>query len=80
MRGDFFEFEPTFKLLISGNYKPQLPSVDPAMRRRFNSIPLTATFAPEEIDRELRDVNSRESGPESSSGRSMAAKSFSGKG
>jgi putative DNA primase/helicase len=56
MRGDFFEFEPTFKLLISGNYKPQLRSVDPAMRRRFNLIPFTATFAPNEIDRELRDV------------------------
>jgi putative DNA primase/helicase len=56
MRGDFFEFEPTFKLLISGNYKPQLRSVDPAMRRRFNLIPFTATFSSEEIDRELRDV------------------------
>ena len=26
------------------------------MRRRFNLIPFTATFAPDEIDRELRDI------------------------
>lgn len=55
MRGDFFDFEPTFKLLLAGNTKPQLRSVDPAMRRRFNLIPFTASLSAEEVDRELRD-------------------------
>jgi putative DNA primase/helicase len=56
MRGDFFDFEPTFKLLLSGNTKPGLRSVDPAMRRRFNLIPFTASLSAEEVDRDLRDV------------------------
>ena len=41
MRQDFFTFEPTFKLVIAGNHKPNLRSVDAAMRRRFNIIPFT---------------------------------------
>ncbi|HUO59527.1 MAG TPA: phage/plasmid primase, P4 family [Candidatus Acidoferrales bacterium] len=56
MRQDFFEFTPRFKLVVTGNTKPGLRVVDPAMRRRFNLIPFTATFAPDEIDRELRDI------------------------
>src|ERR1700722_4692796 len=35
MRGDFFDFKPTHKLLISGNHKPSLRNVDEAIRRRF---------------------------------------------
>jgi putative DNA primase/helicase len=36
MRQDFFEFLPQFKLIIAGNHKPGLRSVDEAIRRRFN--------------------------------------------
>jgi putative DNA primase/helicase len=39
MRKDFFTFAPTFKVLIAGNHKPNLRSVDDAHRRRFNIIP-----------------------------------------
>jgi putative DNA primase/helicase len=39
MRGDFFEFDPKFKLCIVGNHKPQFRTVDDALRRRFNLIP-----------------------------------------
>jgi putative DNA primase/helicase len=39
MRQDFFEFDPTFKLVIVGNHKPILHNVDEAARRRFNIIP-----------------------------------------
>ena len=46
MRQDFFEFAPQFKLLIAGNHKPGLRSVDEAMRRRFNLIPFTITIPP----------------------------------
>jgi putative DNA primase/helicase len=41
MRKDEFEFLPTLKLLIIGNHKPVLHSVDDAMRRRFNIVPFT---------------------------------------
>jgi putative DNA primase/helicase len=39
MRQDNFSFKPEFTLIIVGNYKPALASVDEAMRRRVNIIP-----------------------------------------
>jgi putative DNA primase/helicase len=39
MRQDFFEFQPVFKLIISGNSKPELTHVDDAMRRRVVIVP-----------------------------------------
>jgi putative DNA primase/helicase len=53
MRQDLFEFTPQLKLLITGNHKPGLRSVDEAMRRRFNLIPFTVTIPPEERDPDL---------------------------
>ena len=53
MRQDFFEYLPQFKLVIAGNHKPGLRSVDEAIRRRFNLIPFTVTIPPEERDKEL---------------------------
>ena len=53
MRQDFFEFVPQFKLVIAGNHKPGLRSVDEAMRRRLNLIPFTVTIPPKERDKEL---------------------------
>jgi putative DNA primase/helicase len=53
MRGDFFEYTPRFKLLIAGNHKPSLRSVDEAIRRRFNLIPFTTTIPPEKRDRDF---------------------------
>jgi putative DNA primase/helicase len=47
MRQDFFEFTPQFKLLIAGNHKPSLRSVDEAIRRRLHLIPFNVTIAPE---------------------------------
>src|SRR5262249_8675645 len=47
---DFFEFAPKFKLVIAGNHKPSLNTVDEAMRRRFNLIPSTVTIPPHERD------------------------------
>jgi putative DNA primase/helicase len=55
MRQDFFEFAPQFKLMIAGNHKPGLRSVDEAIRRRFNLIPFTVTIPPEERDEGLAD-------------------------
>jgi len=50
MRQDFFQYTPQFKLIIAGNHKPGLRSVDEAIRRRFNLIPFTVTIPPEERD------------------------------
>src|SRR4029077_2383546 len=50
MRQDFFTFEPQFKLLIAGNHKPGLRTVDEAIPRRFYLIPFTVTIPAEERD------------------------------
>jgi putative DNA primase/helicase len=55
MRQDFFEFTPQFKLLIAGNHKPSLRSVDEAMRRRFHLIPFNVTILPAERDPDLAE-------------------------
>jgi putative DNA primase/helicase len=53
MRGDFFDFDPTHKLLISGNHKPSLRNVDEAIRRRFLLVPFTVQIPEKERDTEL---------------------------
>jgi putative DNA primase/helicase len=55
MRQDFFDFEPTFKLFITGNHKPNLNTVDEAMRRRFLLVPFTVTIPEAERDVELAE-------------------------
>jgi putative DNA primase/helicase len=42
-------------LLIVGNHKPGLRSVDEAMRRRFHLIPFTVTIPPHERDPDLSE-------------------------
>jgi putative DNA primase/helicase len=44
MRQDFFDYTPQFKLLIAGNHKPAIRSVDEAMKRRLHLIPFTVTI------------------------------------
>jgi putative DNA primase/helicase len=51
MRQDFFTFNPTFKLIIAGNHKPILRSVDDANRRRLNIIPFINK--PTVVDKQL---------------------------
>jgi putative DNA primase/helicase len=53
MRQDFFEFVPAFKLIIAGNHKPGLRSVDEAIRRRFHLVPFNVTIPPEKRDKDL---------------------------
>ena len=60
MRQDYFEFTPQFKLVIAGNHKPGLRSVDEAIRRRFNLIPFTVHIPPEERDENLTEKLKRE--------------------
>ena len=56
MRQDFFTYLPQFTLLIAGNHKPSLQTVDEAIRRRFYLIPFSVTIPPEERDEQLLDI------------------------
>lgn len=51
MHGNFFEYQPVFKLLIVGNHAPSLRNVDEAMRRRLNIMPFIVK--PTSPDRDL---------------------------
>ena len=55
MRQDWFEFTPQFKLVIVGNHRPGLRSVDEAIRRRFHLVPFEVTILPEERDQKLSE-------------------------
>ena len=55
MRQDDFEFQPEFKLLIAGNHKPSMRSVDEAMKRRMHIVPFTVTIPEEDRDKHLSD-------------------------
>ena len=53
MNRDFFEFSPTFKLLVAGNHRPRLTGVGEAMRRRLHLVPFTVTIPAERRDKHL---------------------------
>jgi putative DNA primase/helicase len=55
MRQDFFEFLPVFKLIIAGNHKPALRTVDEAIRRRLHLVPFAVTIPENERDKDLAD-------------------------
>src|SRR5690606_6336511 len=55
MRRDFFTFTPTFKLLIAGNHKPRLHTVDDAMRRRLHLVPFEARFKGEAAVKDMEE-------------------------
>ena len=44
MREDFWEFDPTHKLVVWGNHKPVIRNVDDAMRRRLRLVPFAVSF------------------------------------
>ena len=53
MRGDFFDFRPTHKLMVAGNHKPSLRNVDEAIRRRFMLVPFGVCIPEDERDPQL---------------------------
>ena len=55
MRQDYFEYVPQFKLVIAGNHKPTLKTVNEAIRRRINMIPFTVTIPEAERDPHLME-------------------------
>jgi putative DNA primase/helicase len=55
MRQDFWEFEPTHKVLMACNHKPQIKGTDNAIWRRIRLVPFTETIPPAEQDKHLPD-------------------------
>lgn len=55
MRGDLFDFQPTAKIMIAGNHKPQLRSVGEEMKRRIHLIDFPTTIPEADRDRDLNE-------------------------
>jgi putative DNA primase/helicase len=55
MREDFSDYTPQFKLLLSGNHRPRLRSVDDAMRRRMHLVPFVVTIPEKDRDSHLAE-------------------------
>ena len=53
MKQDFFTYLPEFKLMIAGNHKPSLRTVNEAIRRRVNLLPFMVKIEEAEKDKEL---------------------------
>jgi putative DNA primase/helicase len=53
MKKDFFEFQPTHKLIMAANHKPVIRGKDRGTWRRIKLVPFTVTIAEEEKDKHL---------------------------
>lgn len=50
---DFFEFDPTFKLWLVSNHKPNIRGTDEGIWRRIHLIPFTVTIPPDRQNKKL---------------------------
>lgn len=55
MRQDFFAFRSTFKIMMVGNFAPEIKGADDAMLRRLFIVPFTNPISKEEADPTLPD-------------------------
>ena len=53
MRQDFWQFDPTHKVFMAVNHKPEIRGTDTAIWRRLRLIPFTETIPPAEQDKKL---------------------------
>lgn len=53
MREDFWEFDPTHKIIMAVNHKPVIQGTDLGIWRRIHLVPFTETIPPEEQDKNL---------------------------
>jgi len=53
MREDFWEFQPTHKLVVCTNHKPAVRGTDHAIWRRLRLVPFTQIFGGEKQDKSL---------------------------
>jgi putative DNA primase/helicase len=55
MRQDFFEFQPTHKIILAANHKPTVRGTDQAVWRRIKLVPFTVTIPDDEKDKSLAE-------------------------
>jgi putative DNA primase/helicase len=58
--GEYFEFKPTFKIVMATNHKPKVGGMDEAIWRRLKLIPFEVTIPPEKQDRHLSEKLEKE--------------------
>ena len=61
MREDFWEFQPSHKIILVGNHKPNVRGQDHGIWRRLRLIPFMVTIPPDRQDKQLREKLLRES-------------------
>ena len=52
---EFFDFEPTFKIFLSTNHKPNIRGTDQGIWRKIHMIPFNLNLKEEQMDRQLGD-------------------------
>lgn len=57
---DFFEIDPTFKIIVAGNSRPRLVGAGEAMKRRLHLIPFDVTIPPDLRQKDLQEQLHRE--------------------
>ena len=53
MRQDFWQFDPTHKVFMAVNHKPEVRGTDTAIWRRLRLLPFEQTIPPAEQDKQL---------------------------
>ena len=55
MRQDFFEFQPSHKLFMAVNHRPEIQGTDKGIWRRIRLVPFEVEIAEEQQDPKLLD-------------------------